>query len=188
MSLPNDTCRIQLYGQAHEPATFALVDPEDFEWLNQYHWDHLSSGYARRTTSRAKGKKRSVVYMHRQIMGLEKGDERQVDHINQDKLDNRRSNLRIVTQAQNLQNVGARKGARSRYRGVMPNGKTWTASYLDNHIGSFETEIEAAAAAAQYRHEHIECAVEDPALLAMPSPKRLIPYRERKRGRVVATK
>ena len=70
---------------------FATVDDEDFEWLNQWPWYAVCRGrglyYAERLG----------ISMHRQILGLKLGDRRRAEHINRDKLDNRRSNLKIVS-------------------------------------------------------------------------------------------
>lgn len=72
-----------------------LVDDSDFEHLNQWRWSVNSRGYAVRSVQ--KNKIRSVVRMHRQLAGLDKNDQREVDHINRNKLDNQRANLRILT-------------------------------------------------------------------------------------------
>jgi hypothetical protein len=77
----------------------AVVDDEDFERLNALKWYYFN-GYA---TSR-KG------FMHRLVMGFERGRrsfgfmDTQVDHINRDKLDNRKSNLRVCTASENAKN------------------------------------------------------------------------------------
>lgn len=77
------------------------------------------------------------------------------DHINRDKLDNRRSNLRFVTHGQNLQNSGPRpkKAAKSsQYKGVYwhKQNYAWTAvvtvNYRNIHLGGFATEEQAALA------------------------------------------
>lgn len=83
----------------------AIVDDEDYEWLNRHKWHaaydpRTRSFYARRAP-RVAGKK-VMVPMHREIMGFPKG--LFVDHKNNDSLDNRRSNLRLATPSQNRQN------------------------------------------------------------------------------------
>jgi len=50
-----------------------------------------------------------------------------IDHINRNKLDNRRSNLRIVTTSQNVVNCPPRKNNTSGYRGVSKKGNMWIA-------------------------------------------------------------
>jgi hypothetical protein len=69
----------------------ALVDDDQFAGLSQYRWRYASSGYAVRTV-RANGRRRHI-FMHRQIMAAQPGQ--LVDHIDHDRLDNRRENLRF---------------------------------------------------------------------------------------------
>ncbi len=78
---------------------FALVDDADYEWLNQYKW-HARRG--RSTVYVGRCIKRKIVHMHREI--LQPSAYLFVDHINQNGLDNRRCNLRIVTNTQNQWN------------------------------------------------------------------------------------
>lgn len=74
---------------------FALVDDHDFEWLNQFKWA-LDKGYAYGYV------KEKHVYMHSLILQTPKG--MFSDHINRNRLDNRRENLRIVSHAENNKN------------------------------------------------------------------------------------
>ncbi len=94
---------------------FALVDDRDFEWLNQWKWCFNTSGYAVRVP-RVNGEKRPTIYMHAEILRAPKG--MHVDHINRDKLDNRRSNLRIVTPSQNQFNRRIQSNNTSGYKGI----------------------------------------------------------------------
>jgi hypothetical protein len=89
-------------------------------------------------------------FLHRAVMGLDKGDGKEVDHLNRNKLDCRRANLRIVsTRLEQMQNVSPRGGS-SRYRGVTWNkGKgKWQAqcmvNYRCHYLGLFEDELDAA--------------------------------------------
>ncbi|WP_420732156.1 HNH endonuclease [Hwanghaeella sp. 1Z406] len=79
-----------------------LVDRADHARLNQYRWfpAGTNNGYAGRSVTR-NGKSR-VCYMHREVMAPAPG--LVVDHANGDTLDNRRSNLRICTRAENSAN------------------------------------------------------------------------------------
>ena len=70
----------------------ALVSDEDFEWLNQFEW-YWFNGYA----VRFEGLRRFA--MHREIIIPNPG--MVVDHKNQNRLDNRRENLRECTQSEN---------------------------------------------------------------------------------------
>jgi hypothetical protein len=90
------------------------------------------------------------VYLHRWIMRAPKGLD--VDHINGDRLDNRRENLQLCTRGQNMMKSRKRRGTRSRYRGVSWNAgkQRWQAQVnIDGRaklIGRFESEEEAARA------------------------------------------
>lgn len=134
----------------------AKVDDADFEWLSEYKWFvYLSTSgsyYACRNNRSANGGNVYIEKMHRRIMGLGKGDTGMVDHINGDSLDNRRSNLRIVTNQQNSLNRGKQSNNHSGYKGVhrhSTSGK-WiaqiTAKGNTYHLGSFLTPEEASQA------------------------------------------
>lgn len=95
---------------------YVLVDDSDFEWLNQWKWHFMNVGYAGR--DEWVNRRNEKILMHRQIMGLEKGDARLVDHINQDTLDNRRSNLRLADRSLNAFNSKLSLRNTSGHRGV----------------------------------------------------------------------
>lgn len=131
----------------------AIVDDQDFDYLNNYKW-HAIKGqntfYAQRSI-RKNGEKKETVKMHRAIMHTPAGME--TDHIDGDGLNNLRSNLRIVTKAQNQQNAGLRTNNTSGLRGVSwrRSTKKWTSrikktggKYLS--LGCFVSKEEAHAA------------------------------------------
>ena len=121
----------------------AIVDDDD-DWLLKWKW-HASKGvnnsgyYARRIE--VDGEKRTLIMMHRLIMNAPAG--KVVDHLNHNTLDNRKKNLRIVTQHENLCNRADGKYIGVRYS--KPTGK-YVTYFNGKHIGYYETEIEAAAA------------------------------------------
>lgn len=129
----------------------ALISPEDADRVQPFKWYLNASGYAAR---RIGYKQKSMVYMHRLIMDAPAGYE--VDHINGNKLDNRRENLRLVTRQQNMHNRPARRkeNRTSIYKGVYKhvdgNYVRWAAQILvekkKRHLGLFNTEVEAACA------------------------------------------
>lgn len=129
----------------------AIVDDE-FAYLAQWRWTLSEWGYASRSAYRPIGR-RYQCFMHRLILGLERGDSRVTDHINHDKLDNRRENLRAVTNQQNQQNrAGARVGTASGLRGVCKSaGGKWRAYCGNKCVGLFATKEEAAHVAAVAR-------------------------------------
>ena len=95
---------------------FALVDDEDFDKLSGLRW-HYSSGrtpYPR--CSLWVDSKIKNVTMHILLIGKKAGHI--VDHINGDPLDNRRSNLRFCTHAENSRNRRAGKNNKSGFKGV----------------------------------------------------------------------
>lgn len=126
---------------------YALVDADDYAWLAGFTWS-LTRGYATRHRPRPD---RGTITMARAILGLERGDPREADHKNRDRLDNRRSNLRVVTHAVNGRNVPSQQGT-SRYRGVCwdTRKRKWLASAqyerVHTFIGLFADEDAAAAA------------------------------------------
>lgn len=89
--------------------TFALVDDEMYHKMLQYKWYTTKKGYASRGSNR--GSWESM--MHRLIMSA-----KLVDHINQNKLDNRKANLRPATNSDNGQNRAPFGG--KQYKGVYP--------------------------------------------------------------------
>jgi hypothetical protein len=124
---------------------YAIVDDEDYEWLSQTKWSDDSRGYAIR---KVKGKK-TTEKMHRLIMGAKEGE--QVDHINGIPWDNRKSNLRIVNNAQNSANRGPYSTNKTGYKGVAvyKNGKFTaqiTVNYKKIHLGVFDNPVDAARA------------------------------------------
>ena len=131
----------------------ALVDEGDFEMVSRYKW--CFEGRYAEAYDPATGKK---IRLHRLIMGL---DGPEVDHINLDKLDCRRDNLRHVTRPTNAQNRRKRLGSRgsfaggasSRFIGVSLNkrrGRRWYACIRVHgktvSLGQFDDETEAARA------------------------------------------
>jgi hypothetical protein len=145
---------------------YALIDREDAH-LAVYRW-HFKTGYAVRDLRR--GSYRWAEYLHRLVLRLPSGDLRQGDHVNGDTLDNRRSNLRVVTRAQNMQNVSGVL-ASSRYRGVSwhRQRQKWQANATliidgrkkQHYLGLFTSEEEAAAVASAFRAEHMPFTNED---------------------------
>lgn len=115
--------------------------------------------------------KRTAIPMHRQILGLETGDPRQGDHMNRNRLDNRRSNLRVVDRDMNAQNRNAQKtfkgnAPESAYRGVYKVKKSgkwtgrWKAEVAGTYLGCFESEEAAAAAASAHRLKTMQGALD----------------------------
>lgn len=120
---------------------YSLVDEEDYDRLMICNWSKRTDGYAYNFKSG---------YMHRFILGVTDSS-LVVDHVNHDRLDNRKSNLRLCTHQENIFNMKSITGA-SKYKGVSYD-KTcnkWaseiTKNYTKHRLGFFDNEIEAALA------------------------------------------
>ena len=126
----------------------AIVDDEDFKELSKHKWYYHNMGYAVRKIRI--GRKAASLLLHVAIMG--KIDGLEIDHVNGDKLDNRRENLRHVTHQQNIQNQRPIRGGMSRYKGVHWHkaNKNWISSIRTDgkvyHLGCYDSEQEAALA------------------------------------------
>lgn len=115
----------------------ALVDDEDFEYLNQWKWYAARSKntyYATRRAQSGQPYKQITIQMHRLLMGLEQGNKAVIDHIDRNGLNNCKVNLRITTLAENNRNRTSVKGSSSKYLGVhlvKSTGK-WSAAIKSN--------------------------------------------------------
>lgn len=123
---------------------FATVDAEDYENLSQHKWhwaDNGGGGYAVRCAMR------KSMRMHRVITNCPR--DMVVDHINGDGLDNRKGNLRVCTNTQNIQSRLTFKNNSSGQKGVCyrKDSRKWRArlgvrgKYIT--LGNFETFEEA---------------------------------------------
>lgn len=134
----------------------AVVDAEDAEWLSGHRWYLSNTGYAVRDEHK-NGAKRSVL-MHRVVLGLERGGV--ADHINRNKLDNRKANLRLADHSRNGANrskVHRKNGTSSAFKGVSLDRrsfhwreKVWEAYiWVDrkkSRLGRHRSEVSAARA------------------------------------------
>jgi AP2 domain len=126
----------------------AVVDIQDFELVSQYPWHvHKKShtNYARRTWY--EDGRHGSQYMHQLITGY-----KETDHEDGDGLNNRRSNLRDATSAQNNANRSPRPGCSSKYKGVhwRRDGGKWCAKIKiagrQQYLGRYAVEEDAARA------------------------------------------
>jgi hypothetical protein len=141
--------QIKLYGMRGDNK-FAIVDDDvalkdyvaDNKWtLNKMGYVIMSSG---------------TTLLHQAVYVAPKGYV--IDHINHDKLDNRRENLRLCTRKENVRNQLAHKDNTSGYKGVTRSGKYYKAAIgVDGsviYLGSFGSRHDAARAYNEAATEH----------------------------------
>lgn len=146
---------------------WSLVDCVDHEWAKNRRWYLARDGYFYRNLSH-KTEGRGHIALHREVLGLEKGDGRnEGDHLNRDRLDNRRLNLRITHSSGNKQNMGTRSDNRLG-RGVKFHeackSRPWQARCQvegkEISLGYFATQQEAADAAKRGRERFLPYATD----------------------------
>lgn len=136
--------------------TVALFDDEDFDLISKHKWFITPQGYAVTKIKRTDGLKidsgRITIGMHRLILGYSKMPA--IDHINRNKMDNRKENLRACTVSENNRNIPTVKGKVSAHRGVSRHRDKWQVVIRINgiltNLGTYLIEEEAAFVAAPY--------------------------------------
>lgn len=133
----------------------ALIDAADVEMVSQHRWcasvDYRIDGSVRAVYAITSVPRKSAkLWLHRLFTDAPDGLD--VDHIDRDGLNNRRSNLRLATRAQNLQNQGLRENNTSGFKGVNWHKlrQKWRAYIQANgkrrHLGLYSTPEDAARA------------------------------------------
>lgn len=112
------------------PISF-IIDKEDYEFVSQYSW-HVAANTYISTTVQDKGK-RKALYLHNLVMNRDafqgKGQTDSIDHINRIGFDNRKENLRHVSQSE--QNINQKQKKRTV---VLPEGCGLTPEDIPRHI------------------------------------------------------
>lgn len=127
-----------------------LVDDEDYDTIMKFKWCCNNSGLRAYAVGTIEGK---MVLMHRFIMKPKKGEI--IDHINGDRLDNRRKNLRICSYSENGQNLHVLRLNTSGLRGVSWSRRDskWRVSIRANgkniRLGEFYCKLDALFARKQ---------------------------------------
>ena len=163
----NDGVAIPLLRRDGSVRAYTLVDEADATWVCQWRWhlnvadgDRLESkGYARRNLSTEEGG--GAVYLHKELMGVARGDRSlDVDHLDRDSLNNKRSNLQKVTVVRNCHNRGVRSDNTTGAAGVTycpdkpkPYRVVFTLAGVKKHLGYFETIEEASAVREAHKQE-----------------------------------
>lgn len=173
--------------------TKILIDVDDYKRVSTYTWHRTTWGYAETCVD---GK---PIILHRYIMNAP--NKLQVDHINLDKSDNRKSNLRLATHKENKRNVGLQSNNTSGVKGVRyykARSKYVAKIKVDGqhiHLGYYTSILEAACAYDQAAAYHFgefawlnnlsekTLEVTPPVFFCCPSPNKyrgeLLPYQLR---------
>ncbi len=117
-----------------------LYDPEDEELISRFSWSLHSQGYAQTTID---GK---TVLLHRLIMGVLDKPQIEVDHRFHNRLDNRRSKLRVCSHSENRRNARKLKPtAHSQYKGIYNDLGRWHVQIMQNekvkNLGRYNNEV-----------------------------------------------
>lgn len=129
---------------------YALLDDEDFDKLKQYKWHLNVHGYCFRFVW-IDGRRVSIL-MHREILGLKVGEMVMVDHVNSNRCDNRKENIRVCSRSQNAGNQRLSSNNTSGIKGVSwdKKSKKWRASIRfgnkNYHLGFFANKEDAGKA------------------------------------------
>lgn len=131
-----------------EKITAVLIDKEDVNKINKYSWRINEKGYVISDINKHK------VRIHNLILNRDTSNPKIVcDHINRNKLDNRKNNLRIVSQKENNKNRILKKGLFYTKR-----KNKWQAYYISNKkihsLGYYNTENEAKEAVKRHYCEN----------------------------------
>jgi len=128
-----------------------LIDDEDFDRVNLYRWSVQKRKNGFRAMRKPKPGEDQNIYLHRYILNVPRGLE--IDHINHNQLDNRRSNLRIVSHRQNLQSRRGNLKKSIKFKGVSFNRRYLrpfisqiTFENRNVYLGCYQNAIEAAKA------------------------------------------
>lgn len=142
--LEDKITKIILYNMNQNEVSATLVDSDMAEILKDYKWC-MCNGYVGTTIEN------KIVRLHHFVIGSPLNN-LEVDHINGNKLDNRRENLRLVTKSQNQMNRGLSSNNTSGTKGVCwdKNNKKWevriTYNCITKHLGRFTSKSDAIAA------------------------------------------
>jgi len=122
--------------------TIFYIDKEDYDFVKSRTW-HFTDGYLYSY---------NLGLLHRELLKEQLKDGFEVDHINKNRVDNRKSNLRVVTRQQNMYNKSKYKTNTSGYAGIKWNKRLdkWQAQITHNkkriHLGVFDDLQEAIKA------------------------------------------
>jgi hypothetical protein len=141
--IEENIAKIELYDKPQNIVGYAIIDIEDVEKIKNYKWTLSKNGYISSNTSKEN-------YLHRLIMN--NSLYKNIDHINQNKFDNRKINLRECNYKENGYNRNKTIENTSGFKGVTFNkkAKKWVSQIMVNykhiHLGYFTNSKDAAIA------------------------------------------
>lgn len=151
----DDICIIKCFDRKGNIIAESIIDKEDYEKVKDKKWSYLKIGYVQCSVEN--------LFLHRLIMEDKLNNPKDtVDHINRNKLDNRKSNLRILTKQQNLLNKGLQSNNTSGVRGIrvreLKNGEVSYEARIslngeDKYLGRYKTIEEAETVRKQAEKE-----------------------------------
>jgi len=143
---------LQVLMVAPDGSKWTVLDRQDWSWAKDFKWCE-SGGYVMRGVRR--DGKTTMFYLHREIAARMFGEDRlkgkEVDHIDRNRLNNSRQNLRLATHQQNLCNRSKHRNNTSGVPGVIWNKATqkWVVKIAGKHVGLFATKEAAIEARKQ---------------------------------------
>lgn len=152
--ISGDIAYVVLYGVYGEERARAIIDIEVVEKIKKYKWSLAKAGYVQAHLNAG------IIYIHHVVMGILPNMEKYIDHRDENKLNNCKSNLRFCTNSENMRNRGKQKNNKSGYKGVYQasRGSRWVANIRINrktiYIGTFTDLLDAAKAYNKAAIEH----------------------------------
>lgn len=153
-SIIGDVCKIKL-NRRKSPPLYAIIDAEDFILVDNYigtwyaSYDKGTDSYYVRGNLDGK-----TIRLHRFILGITDSSVK-VDHKDHDTLNNRRSNLKAGSHADNMANRRVNANSKTGVPGVYVLGRNYGAQYSNNgnneYLGTYKTIDEAAKAVENRR-------------------------------------
>lgn len=135
---------VPLYGRNAKLLGWSKIDKADLDKVRGVAWTISATGYAVGRPPKSK----NATKMHRYILGCDTSTA--IDHINRDKLDNRKENLRECEQCDNSKNTLMGKNNTSGFKGVSKYNKKWRARIMvdrkEIRLGIFNSAYDAALA------------------------------------------
>jgi hypothetical protein len=153
----DEYCKIPLKNKKSEIIGYTIIDKDDYEKVNKSKW---CCNICRKKYNNSvvyycvsgKINKKKILLSH-YIIGKPTTPD-VVDHINNNPFDNRKENLRIVSQKINAQNKkkNIKESITSKYIGVclIKKSNKWKSRYADINLGTYENEIDAAIVYDKY--------------------------------------